>query len=75
MVGPGRRGGPPTVTEDGMTLLALVESPDHVCCRYRVRLHLRPFSMTQAGPCRIKVLIEAPCFARSTSVGHGNLTR
>jgi glycosyltransferase involved in cell wall biosynthesis len=23
--------------EDGMKLLALVESPDHVCCRYRIR--------------------------------------
>jgi glycosyltransferase involved in cell wall biosynthesis len=25
------------VTEDGMRLLALVDSPDHVCCRYRIR--------------------------------------
>ncbi|APW63370.1 GT4 family glycosyltransferase [Paludisphaera borealis] len=26
-----------TVMEDGMRLLALVDSPDHVCCRYRIR--------------------------------------
>jgi glycosyltransferase involved in cell wall biosynthesis len=32
-----RRGGRPAVTEDGMRLLALVDSPDHVCCRYRIR--------------------------------------
>ena len=32
-----RRGWPPSVREDGMNLLALVESPDHVCCRYRIR--------------------------------------
>lgn len=29
--------GRPTVTEDGMKLLALVESADHVCCRYRIK--------------------------------------
>ena len=29
--------GRPAVTEDGMRLLALVDSPDHVCCRYRIR--------------------------------------
>ena len=32
----------PSVTEDGMKLLALVESPDHVCCRYRIRPSRRP---------------------------------
>ena len=32
-----RRNGRPAVTEDGMRLLALVDSPDHVCCRYRIR--------------------------------------
>lgn len=26
-----------TVTEDGMKLLALVDAPEHVCCRYRIR--------------------------------------
>src|SRR4051794_21714125 len=25
-----------TVKEDGMNLLALVDAPDHVCCRYRI---------------------------------------
>jgi glycosyltransferase involved in cell wall biosynthesis len=28
--------------EDGMKLLALVDSPDHVCCRYRVRAFANP---------------------------------
>jgi glycosyltransferase involved in cell wall biosynthesis len=27
----------PAVMEDGMRLLALVDAPDHVCCRYRIR--------------------------------------
>ncbi len=32
-----RIGPAPAVMEDGMKLLALVDSPDHVCCRYRIR--------------------------------------
>src|SRR5271165_1059915 len=37
--------------EDGMRLLALVDSPDHVCCRYRIRafepaLHAAGWSLT-----------------------------
>ena len=27
----------PAVTEDNMHLIGLVEHPDHVCCRYRLR--------------------------------------
>jgi glycosyltransferase involved in cell wall biosynthesis len=33
--------------EDGMKLLALVESPDHVCCRYRIRAFTA--ALAQAG--------------------------
>ncbi len=40
--------GPGTaVTEDGMKALALVDSPDHVCCRYRIRA-FEP-ALTRAG--------------------------
>jgi glycosyltransferase involved in cell wall biosynthesis len=28
--------------EDGMKILALVDSPDHVCCRYRIRAFANP---------------------------------
>jgi glycosyltransferase involved in cell wall biosynthesis len=35
------------VTEDGMRLLALVDSPNHVCCRYRIRA-FQP-ALEQAG--------------------------
>jgi glycosyltransferase involved in cell wall biosynthesis len=28
--------------EDGMKILALVDSPDHVCCRYRIRAFTNP---------------------------------
>jgi glycosyltransferase involved in cell wall biosynthesis len=35
------------VREDGMKLLALVEAPDHVCCRYRIRAFDR--ALEQAG--------------------------
>jgi glycosyltransferase involved in cell wall biosynthesis len=37
----------PAVTEDGMKLLALVDSPDHVCCRYRIRAFAA--AIAQAG--------------------------
>jgi glycosyltransferase involved in cell wall biosynthesis len=33
--------------EDGMKILALVDSPDHVCCRYRIRAFANP--LKQAG--------------------------
>jgi glycosyltransferase involved in cell wall biosynthesis len=50
-----------TVREDGMKVLALVDAPDHVCCRYRigafapalaaagVELTLQPFARGPAG--------------------------
>ena len=58
-----------------MKLLALVESPDHVCCRYRIR----PFAsfLSDAGWSVVvsKVSIEARCFVPSIFAGHSNSTR
>ena len=54
---------PPTVTEDGMKLLALVESPDHVCCRYRIRA-FEPALRRAGWSLRVKGL-ERGAFVRS----------
>ncbi len=44
-----------------MKLLALVESPDHVCCRYRIRAFAPSAPATRAGPDVCRGSSDGPC--------------
>src|SRR5512135_1829538 len=52
---PGTSGGRSAVREDGMKALALVDAPDHVCCRYRLRA-FEPALHTSGGSLSVQAI-------------------
>ena len=53
-----------------MKLLALVESPDHVCCRYRIRA-FAPALQKRVGRSHARGWIEGTFVGRSSFAGRG----